>query len=287
MSVSIYNLGLAKALPVINDPHTDLVDPPDDLDALRVPFIFVPHGDPLPMEWMAEHPDYFTVPAVMIPRTPDGSRRPWAEIQALLRGDAEAWRQEALRGAPEPLPSPPAEPMPAPPANAIGAPSRGLAVSADPVGAYLRMAKVFAHPAASAGVVPATSKPSLRQYADAAQAGGSRTDAAPAAESPAQLLEPPAQRVNAAAGAADDASHVPNGAGGLPHPSHVNNIGTVISQTIAGSDGSSYFRYYQNNGQLYIVNGTTGDSAYIATGYSGAPGHVNDSLAEIAKTSAR
>jgi hypothetical protein len=79
-----------------------MVDPPDDPNGLRIPFIFVPRGDPLPTQWIAEHPGYFTVPAVMVPRNADNSRRPWAEVQALLRETDAAWGTGAA-----PLASPP------------------------------------------------------------------------------------------------------------------------------------------------------------------------------------
>jgi hypothetical protein len=36
--------------------------------SLRVPFVFVPKGSPPPLEWMAAHPNYVTIPAVFIPR---------------------------------------------------------------------------------------------------------------------------------------------------------------------------------------------------------------------------
>ncbi len=39
---------------------------PDDL---RMSFIFVPHGEPEPLEWMAEHPGWVKFPAVMVPRS--------------------------------------------------------------------------------------------------------------------------------------------------------------------------------------------------------------------------
>ena len=42
----------------------------DDLDTS---FLFVPHGDPLPTEWMARHPGWIKVPATMVPR---GSQSP-------------------------------------------------------------------------------------------------------------------------------------------------------------------------------------------------------------------
>ena len=73
------------------DPGGDMVEPPDAPNGLRIPFIFVPRGDPLPTQWIAEHPDWFTVPAVMVPRNPDNSRRPWAEVQALPRQTDAAW----------------------------------------------------------------------------------------------------------------------------------------------------------------------------------------------------
>ena len=42
-------------------------DTRSDRNGVSVPFIFVNHGDPLPAQWMAEHPDYIKVPAVMVP----------------------------------------------------------------------------------------------------------------------------------------------------------------------------------------------------------------------------
>jgi hypothetical protein len=40
------------------------------VDTLVVPFIFVPHGDPPPLEWMAAHPDWIRVAATFVPRAP-------------------------------------------------------------------------------------------------------------------------------------------------------------------------------------------------------------------------
>ncbi len=128
----------------------------------RFDMLWVPRGSQPSAEWLAAHPGWVKFPAVMVPRNADGSRRPWAEIQTLLRETDATWGTWA-----EPLPSPPAEAGATPPGGAVE--------PADPVGAYLRMARVFDHPAASAGVLPAASKP--RQYTDAAQAGA-RTDAA-------------------------------------------------------------------------------------------------------------
>jgi hypothetical protein len=65
-------------------------DPRNDPNMVSVPFIFVGHGDPLPVQWMAEHPDYIKVPAVMVPH---GTRPPppW--------GDAGVDQMAAARGA--------------------------------------------------------------------------------------------------------------------------------------------------------------------------------------------
>ena len=37
---------------------------------LQTPFLFVPHGDPLPLDWMARHPGWVKFPATMVPRRP-------------------------------------------------------------------------------------------------------------------------------------------------------------------------------------------------------------------------
>ena len=45
--------------------------PPSSLDdELRLPMVFVPHGDAPPAEWLARHPDWVKIPAVMVPRKP-------------------------------------------------------------------------------------------------------------------------------------------------------------------------------------------------------------------------
>ncbi len=38
----------------------------DDPDTIRIPFIFVPHGAPMPTEWLRDHPEAFRVPATMV-----------------------------------------------------------------------------------------------------------------------------------------------------------------------------------------------------------------------------
>src|ERR1035437_10027475 len=70
INVSIYNSSLPKDVTVANHP----ADPRDDPNMVQIPFIFVKHGDPLRVQWMAEHPDYFKVPAIMVPH---GSPPPW------------------------------------------------------------------------------------------------------------------------------------------------------------------------------------------------------------------
>ncbi len=43
-----------------SDPHV--------FDELRLPFIFVPHGEPEPTEWLSRHRDYIKLPATFVPR---------------------------------------------------------------------------------------------------------------------------------------------------------------------------------------------------------------------------
>jgi hypothetical protein len=50
-------------------PEYDIADP-NDPNTLVVPFIFVPHGHPLPIEWMHEHPGWVRFPATFVPRDP-------------------------------------------------------------------------------------------------------------------------------------------------------------------------------------------------------------------------
>ena len=47
----------------------DFADPRDP-GTLVVPFIFVPHGHPPPLEWMAAHPGWIRVSATLVPREP-------------------------------------------------------------------------------------------------------------------------------------------------------------------------------------------------------------------------
>ncbi len=45
-------------------------------DVLVVPFIFVPHGDPTPTEWLAKRSDPIRVSATFVPRNPASDQTP-------------------------------------------------------------------------------------------------------------------------------------------------------------------------------------------------------------------
>ena len=64
---------------------------------LKVPFVFVPKGSPLPLDWMALHPGFVTISATFVPRAQPGPR-PGPEPKA-VSAPPDA-------GAPEPV-SPP------------------------------------------------------------------------------------------------------------------------------------------------------------------------------------
>lgn len=48
---------------------------------LQTPFLFVPHGDPLPLDWMARHPGWVRFPATMVPRRPTARAGTGAQAQ--------------------------------------------------------------------------------------------------------------------------------------------------------------------------------------------------------------
>lgn len=47
---------------------------------LRVPFIFVPHGAPMPLDWMAEHPGWVKISATFVPRAAPEPEWPAGEV---------------------------------------------------------------------------------------------------------------------------------------------------------------------------------------------------------------
>ncbi len=121
----------------------------DGPDTLRVPFIFVKHGDPEPREWMARHPGWVKIPAVMIPRrsrhhpanggpNPTFDAAPARPVTAAVP-DEEQWPlgkpvAATLRRAMSRL-HPGGQPPRYP--GGLGAPP-GSPGSGDPVAAYLR-----------------------------------------------------------------------------------------------------------------------------------------------------
>jgi hypothetical protein len=49
-------------------------EPPQAFDEIKLPFIYVPHGEPEPTEWLERHPDYIKMPATFVPRAHGASR---------------------------------------------------------------------------------------------------------------------------------------------------------------------------------------------------------------------
>jgi len=106
---------------------------PDDL---VVPFIFVPHGDPEPTEWMARHPGWVRFPATLVPRA---DPRPGGE--ATPRHPPPTVSPSAAQPAPRPAKAPARRGrFPGvgglPPRRQGGA---GLGTVEDPVATYLRI----------------------------------------------------------------------------------------------------------------------------------------------------
>lgn len=63
---------------------------PASSNCLRVPFIFVPHGAPKPVEWMAAHPGWVSFPAKFRPRPMPASR----DSADLETRSLQTWREE-------------------------------------------------------------------------------------------------------------------------------------------------------------------------------------------------
>jgi len=57
-------------------------------NGFEVPFVFVKHGDPLPREWMARHPDWVKFPATLVVRREEqASARRSIPPDKLIQGD--------------------------------------------------------------------------------------------------------------------------------------------------------------------------------------------------------
>ncbi len=73
-----------------------------DLDSLAIPFLFVPHGDPEPVEWMTRHPGWVKIPATTVPRrsAPLSSARkvPPTPVLAATLGTTAVAAPELLTG---------------------------------------------------------------------------------------------------------------------------------------------------------------------------------------------
>jgi hypothetical protein len=80
---------------------------------LRVPFVFVPRGNPPPVEWIAAHPGYVTISANFVPRPPPETEpepQPdepvWEEPESEIEPEVQpqAARPDYLRHVPPPGP---------------------------------------------------------------------------------------------------------------------------------------------------------------------------------------
>ncbi len=127
--------------------------PDDDFDGsntLRVPFVFVKRGDPLPTEWMARHPGWVKFPATLVPRDP-------APVDTITPGQAYSRPAEAD---PDSVPIGMERPVAAGAPTSVGRFGRrtggrppqyprgfgaepGAVGNEDPVAVYLRMSKTL------------------------------------------------------------------------------------------------------------------------------------------------
>jgi hypothetical protein len=126
-------------------------------DELRIPFLFVPHGDPFPTEWVREHPDYVRIPAIMLPRGTGcmsyeqacawlqarEQEKVQREAQAEIdRAPVSGFGRSYAMGAPPMVRRPGRMMRGGPPPKypgGWGAPEGEMSVGPDPVGTYLRM----------------------------------------------------------------------------------------------------------------------------------------------------
>jgi len=158
----------------------DIADP-DDPNTLVLPFIFVPHADPWPTEWLREHPGAARIPATFVPRAPaagesgtrmdvslalpdpvDPAAAPAAAAPAgfavVGRGSAwpvdrhgHPWLRTAFGQSQRPLHEfGPGERTP----GEAAPPEYGAIAETDPVAAYRAAEAVFADPGGAAGITP-------------------------------------------------------------------------------------------------------------------------------------
>src|SRR5271167_2387525 len=109
-----------------SDPHV--------FDELKLPFIFVPHRQPEPTEWLQRHPDNIKLPATFVPRGRGGDRdRPSS-------GSPPAGQRGTVDGlAPPPDPGVPWPPAGSAMSDAMMNETAGRAwTSGDPIAAFRR-----------------------------------------------------------------------------------------------------------------------------------------------------
>jgi hypothetical protein len=143
---------------------------PNDPNTLVVPFIFVPHGCPLPVEWMAEHPGWVRFPATMVPRDPTpGDNGPQWNMQVDFPD--EPTPPDTPTGAAD-ADVVPAQDWPQPPENAsTGAPAalniEDYDTTASALRAWRNAEAAFADPVGAAGIRRvADAQPAQSRHAD-------------------------------------------------------------------------------------------------------------------------
>jgi hypothetical protein len=124
-------------------------------DELKLPFIFVPHGAPEPVEWLGKHPDWIKLPATVVPRGRGSARENLSSGNSLLRRPGTI---DGLGGASGPAPPRPAagtamsgampagtpHPMSHSTSDATNSPSGLASMTDDPIAAYRRASEAMA-----------------------------------------------------------------------------------------------------------------------------------------------
>ena len=125
-----------------------MADGKPDGSGFKAPFLFVKHGDPLPLQWMAAHPGWVKFPATLVPRPAPGARpgRAYPQVSGADQGTVESGTaRPVLMGAPM-VERPGMRNRGRPPRNPGGyGPNYGQgAASEDPIVAYLRVSRSLA-----------------------------------------------------------------------------------------------------------------------------------------------